>query len=234
MGDLRSRLEAQTLARQLGVDAGELAFLEESPPEDLRDLRALVSAAIAHRHADLTHRLVGLSRLLPVAVTARIAEGALGPVLSARIAGALEPHDAARLVTHVDPAFLAEVAAHLDAARVAPLVAELPIDLVVGTGQRMLAAGEDVGLGRLVAVVDTDVALRVVAEASPAQLLRVVLHTEDLDALARVVESLDDDRVAALVAVAGEDATGETRAALLAQLGALSPAARARLEAAAG
>lgn len=230
MADLRSSLEVTKLAQELGTAPEELSFLTASSPEELRDLRAAVSEALVSRHAELATRLAGLSRLLPVPVTAKIAEHALGPVLSARIAGALEPKDAAKLATHVDRDFLARLSAHVDPRRVAPLVAALPDAVVVDTGQRMLAAGEYVALSRFIAVVDADLALRVVGDATPAQLLQVALYADQPVALEGIVSRLSDEQIAGIVAATDDD----TRDAAVAQLSSLSEETRSRVEAALG
>ena len=97
MGDLRSRIEVTKLARELGVAEAELSFLTASTPEDLRELRRLTSAALFTRNEDRVKLLAALSRMLPVPLTAKIAEVALGPALSARVAGVLDPREASRL-----------------------------------------------------------------------------------------------------------------------------------------
>jgi hypothetical protein len=202
MADLMSRLEVTKLAREIGASEDELAFLTASSPDELRELRGIVSEALAARHADLIARLAGLSRLLPVAMTAKIAQGALGPVLSARVAGALDPQDAARLAAHVDSEFLTRMATHVDARHVGRLVDAMPPDLVGDVGRRLLAAGEHVTLGRFLAVVAPHVAMTLVGDATAADLLQVALLTDDRSAVEHLLERLDDTTLAGMIASA--------------------------------
>lgn len=218
MADLMARLEVIKLARELDTSEEELAFLTASTPEELRELRTVISEAMRARHADLVGRLAGLSRLLPVPLTATIAQGALGPVLSARVAGVLEPRDAARLAAHVDSDFLVQMATHVDPARVAPLVAAMPPAQATDVGRRLLAAGEHVTLARFLAVVDTDLAMTVVDDATAADLLWVALLADDRSALVPVLERLDDAMLSSMLAVAEEAAAYDAAVSLLSTL----------------
>lgn len=206
MADLMSRLEVTKLAREVGASEEELAFLAASSPEELRELRGIVSDALAARHSELITRLAGLSRLLPVALTAKIAQGALGPVLSARVAGALDPQDAARLAAHVDSEFLTLMATHVDPRQVGRLVDAMPPDVVGDVGRQLLAAHEHVTLARFLAVVDPDLAMTLVGDATASDLLQVSLLTDDRSALAPLLERLDDATLAGMVDAADADA----------------------------
>lgn len=204
LADPAVRSEIGRLAHDLDAPQDELLFLADRAPDELADLRAAVSSAIRSRQATRTRLLAGLSRRLPVAMTARIAEHGLGPLVSARVAGALEPEDAARLAAHLAPAFLARLAGHLDPDSIPGIAAGLSADLVVEVGGLLLAAGDHVTLARFVAAVPTDVALRVVADASAADLVWVALYAEDDDALAAIAERLTDDRRAEITRAAAE------------------------------
>lgn len=201
-----SRIEIAKLAHDLGADPSELEFLADRSPAELADLRALVSRTILGRQARQARLLASLSGRLPAAITAKIAAHALGPRVSARVASAMPPDDAARLAGHFEPEFLTRLATSLDPERVATLIAALPEDLVVEVGRRLVSAGEYVTVGRLVAVVPTAVAVKVVSDASADALLEAALYTEDQDALAAVIDGLGDDQRAALEQAA--DAAG--------------------------
>lgn len=226
MGDLRSRIEVTKLAHDLRTSADDLSFLAAHRPEEIRDLRAAVADALFARHEERVRRLASLSGALPVPVTAKIAEHALGPMLSARVAGALEPRAAARLASHLSPEFLAELAVFLDPQRVEGIVHALPEELVVDVSARLLERGELLALSRFVPVVDVALAETIVRGATPAQLLEIALFTEDPGALDAVVERLDDETLGAVLREAAE--AGEHDAAV-ALLSALSPGTSARV-----
>ncbi|HEY0887982.1 MAG TPA: hypothetical protein VGE38_00045 [Nocardioides sp.] len=244
MGDLLSRLEIVKLAREVQVPEADLEFLVASDPTEIRQLRAQVSDALFARHEDRVTRLASLSRLLPVPMTAKIAELALGPMLSARVAAALDPREAARLAGHLDAGFLTTLAVSLDPKRVAAIVRGIDDKLVVDVGRRLLAKGEYLVLSRFVSVVDTDVALAVVASATPDALLQVALFTDEPAALDSIVARLSDETLADIIrAAADADAydaavtlllalSTESCSRLVAQVHAVAPQARDALVAA--
>lgn len=224
----------------MGADVSRLAR-----PAEIRQLRAQVSDALFARHEDRVTRLASLSRLLPVPMTAKIAELALGPMLSARVAAALDPREAARLAGHLDAGFLTTLAVSLDPKRVAAIVRGIDDKLVVDVGRRLLAKGEYLVLSRFVSVVDTDVALAVVASATPDALLQVALFTDEPAALDSIVARLSDETLADIIrAAADADAydaavtlplalSTESCSRLVAQVHAVAPQARDALVAAA-
>lgn len=211
-----ARIEVTKLAHELDCDRHEVAFLEEVPRDTVRDLRAMVAEARFVRHEARFRRVAKLAAAAPAPITARIAEGALGPLLGARVAAVLEPAVARRLAARLSPDYLADLSVHLDPARSGAIVADLPRDLVVDVGQRLLARGEHLTLGRLLSVVPTEAALAVVDEASSEELFEVALLTEDPAALDQVVAQLPDERLAQVAAVAREQGRDDDLAALLA------------------
>jgi hypothetical protein len=91
VAELASRVEVAKLAHELSVDEDTLTFLYDRSPDQLRDLRSAVSTALFTRHEDRVKRLASLSKSLPHSITAKIAQIALGPTLSARVAAVMDP-----------------------------------------------------------------------------------------------------------------------------------------------
>lgn len=210
MAELRSRIEVTKLARELEADEAELAYLADAAPEELRDLRRVVSEALHARHAGRVKALASASGLLPLPVAAKISEHALGAALSARVAGAMEPTGAAKLAGHLSPPFLAELAARLDPRQVGPIVALLPDTVVLDVARRLLAAGDLVTLGRFVTVVEPELALTLIDEVGPDALLRLALYVDDAAALRSLVARVPEATVAAALDAASDE---EERAA---------------------
>lgn len=226
MGDLASRIEVTKLATELRADEHDLQFLVSRTPQDLRRLRGHVAEALFTRHEDRVVRLASLSKLLPVPVTAKIAELALGAMLSARVAGVLDGRDAAKLAGHLDPKFLTEVSVSLDPKRVAPIVTALPDALVIDVGRRLLAKDEHVVLARFVSVVDVSLALAVVESGTAEDLLKVALFTDDTAALDAIVQHLPDEMLAEILRAADKTDSWDAAVNLVASL---SPDSIARI-----
>lgn len=207
MSDLRRTIELDALAGLLDIDESELAFLADRTVAELRDLRELTTAAVIGRHDKRLRTLAGAARLVPAAITAKIAERALGPTFAARVAGALDPQEAVKLAEHLSADFLAELAVWIDPERVPAIVQAMPADLAGEVGRRMRAAGEYLALGRLVAAVPTEVSVDVSTGASGQEILSVVVCIDDGPSAAAYVQALPADLRGQLVAAA--DATGQ-------------------------
>lgn len=195
-----SRVEITKLAAELRVPDGELAFLGDRSPEELRDLRAMVSRARFARHEQRSKTIAALSRRLPASLSAKIARSALGPMLSAHVASAMKADDAARLAGHLDPSFLADLAPGLDPTRVGPLLRRLPDTLVIEVATLLVERKDYITLGRLVSTVDTPVALRVIEQGDEEDLLHVALFAEDRDAIDAIARQLPDEQLAEVIA----------------------------------
>ena len=218
MGDLLSRIEITKLAHELNAPEADLAFLTASSQAEIRDLRHLAQTALFARNEDRIKLLAALSRVLPVPMTAKIAEHALGPMLSARVAGALDPREATRLAGHLTSAFLAKLAPSLDPSRVAPIVRGLDDKLVVEVGRLLLRQHEHLTLSRFVAVVDVGVAMGVVAEATGADLLQVAIYCDEPAALDAIAQRLPDQMLADVIAAASDADAYDAAVSLLASL----------------
>lgn len=218
MGDLLSRIEITKLARELDAPEADLLFLTASSPTELRELRRLASAALFARNEDRVKLLAALSRILPVPMTAKIAELGLGPMLSARVAGVLDPREAIRLASHLRAGFLAALAPSLDPSRVAPIVRGLADDLVVEVGRLLLQQGEHLTLSRFVSVVDVDVAMGVVEGAGGRDLLQVALYCDEPAALDDIAQRLSDEMLAAVIVAASDDNAYDAAVSLLTSL----------------
>lgn len=226
MADLLTSLELNKFATEIGADRAEVEFLEVLGIDQIRDLRGVLSAAVFSRNEGRVRKLAALTSLVPAPLAARIAELALGPALSARVASVLEPASAAKLAGHLSPEFLADVAVHLDPTRVGPIVAGLPDHLIVDAGRLLVRAKQHAALGRLVAVVTPEIALKVVDAASGADMLEIALYADEPVALDRIVAGIREDKLIDVLKAAGESGNYD---AAISMLTALSPESSARL-----
>lgn len=216
MTALTSALEITKLAHEMHVDESELAFLATTSPDDIRDLRGIVSHAMFSRHESRVKGLAAVSKKLPAAVTAKITEIAMGPMLSARVAAVMDPADAAKLAGHLKPEFLAELSVHLDPSRVEGIIAKLDSALVVEVGRRLLAEGHLLTLARFTGVVRPETSLEVVDGASGAEILQLALFIDEPSVVDPILAGLSDETVAEIAAATTEH--GEAADALLAAL----------------
>jgi hypothetical protein len=215
---LVAHTEVAKLERELGVTDHRLEFLTGMDPVELARLRDLISHALFSRHETRFQTLAALTRAMPTAITAKVAEYALGAMLSARVANALDPNQAIRLANGLSPEFLTEVSRSLDPARSAKIITGLPRKLILDVGRRLLEQQEFLTLGRFVSVVTLEDALAVIEAATPSQVLQTALMTEDRSALDAIVRRLADDRVAEVVRTATASKSFDDALALLSVL----------------
>ncbi len=210
---LVARAELTKLARALGLPPSRVEFLARLPVEDLRRLRAAVSAALFDRHRAGFQRMAAASRLLPIGVLARIAEATMPPMLAARIAAEMSPERAAELATKLGTDYLADVCVELDPRRATPIVAALPLPVVVAVAGELVRRDEYLTIGRFVdAASDAVISAVLDALMGDEPLLRIAFYVESPDQLARVVGLLPDARLRGVV-LAGVGGSPELQAA---------------------
>lgn len=231
MGNVLRQLEIDKLARILAVDPASLDVLLASEVDDIRDIRTIVTERMFSLHGGRVAALAHLSKKVPASISARMAEAAFGPVLSARIAGALDPADAAKMSALLHPDFLAEVSRDVDPARVASIIKLLPDDLIVKVGRILLREHDTIALARFVASVSPAVVTAVLEGADGTELLELALYVDDRAALDSVIAEFSDERLSAVLAATKgfHGATDEEMAeAAVVLVSALTPATRAR------
>ena len=202
MTALAARAEVIKLGRALGCDPGELAFLECHPAEELAELRRAAAHALQEEHAPALERAVSASRVLPVALTARISEQMLDPALAARMATQMPPDRAAKVVDHLSVEYLADVAQILDPAGARDIVARMSEELILAVADVLLDRDEYLSLARFVDVASDRVVAEVLDRITEEQLLHLALGLESTARLDEIMADLDTERVAGTVRAA--------------------------------
>ena len=199
MTDLLQHVEMVKLAHDLGVDLAEVEFLGALSDTDLARLRHAVNHALFAPHEARFARMASMGKLVPTTIAAKGAQLALGPLIAARVAAVTDPDLAVRLVNHLSVAFLARMTPFINPAKVADIVAKLPEDVVVATGERLVASKEYIPLGRFVAHVPLETALTVVRAAPPLDLLQVAIFTDDRAELDRIIAAVEEEVLTAVL-----------------------------------
>lgn len=203
--ELESKAEVAKLARLLDADPDSLAFLERVPPEDLRVLRDQATDVLFDADLGALQRMAAASRVIPVPLLAKIAEGVFGPLLCARIAGLIDPPRAVDIAARLEPAFLADVAVSLDPRRATDVIARMPVEQIVAVASELLSREEFVTMGRFVGHLSEEALSAALALADEAALLRIAFVLEGKERLGDVLGMLSGKRLAAVIKVAGRD-----------------------------
>ncbi|MGH3861522.1 hypothetical protein [Actinokineospora sp.] len=195
------RAELAKLARLLGDEPERFSYLADLPLEELRVIRERATDVLFRANRGMFERIAAASKLVPVAVTATVAQKSFGPLLCARIAGFLEPERAVEMAGRLPVEFLADVAAELDPRRAAGVLAALPAAKVVEVGTELTGRGDFVSMGRFIGELP-DATLRVVVRELDAEaILRTAVYSENDDRFAAIFAMLPDARIPDVLAV---------------------------------
>jgi hypothetical protein len=202
---LQGHAEVMKLARLLGRDPDELAYLEGVAPPDLRAFRESVTETLYDAHGSALGRLAAASRLLPAGVTATIGQRAFGPLLSARLAGLLDTDKAVDVAGKLPPPFLADVAVELDPRRASDLIASIAPALIGQVTAELVKRREYVTMGRFVGHLSDPAIAAALAAMDDEAVLQTAFVLEDRSQLSRLFAKLPKGRSAGLIAAAADD-----------------------------
>ncbi|MGW7536660.1 hypothetical protein [Amycolatopsis sp. NPDC054798] len=197
--------EILKLARVLDVDPARLDYLADVDQGEVRLLREQVTTTLFDANLVVLERMALASRLLPAAVTAKIAEKVFGPLLCARIAGLVDVSRGVDVAKRLSPKFLASVAAELDPRRATSIITRIPVATVVAVAEELTRREDWITLGRFVGHLPDDTVRRCVGLLGDAGLLHTAYVLDDRSRIDHVLSLLGDDRLPALVRTAAAD-----------------------------
>jgi hypothetical protein len=201
---LQARAEVLKLARLLGRDPGQLAYLEPLSAGDLRTLRDGITEVLYDGEDGTLRRLAAASRVLPTGLTATLGQRAFGPLLSARLAGMLEPERAIDVAGKLPPPFLADVAVELDPRRASALIGGLSPELIGAVTAELVARGEYVTMGRFVGHLSDPAIAAAERAMDDGALLEVAFVLEDKHQVGRLLSRLPQARAAGILRAAAD------------------------------
>jgi hypothetical protein len=207
MSTIAAKAEVLKLARLLGTDEKEFAFLAECDALAIRALREQMTAQLYDDGKALLQKVAAATKLTPTAISAVIAEKALGPLLCARVASLVGAEKAIDISKKLSPAFLAETCLHLDPRRTADIIRGTPVEMVVAVSKILQAKKEFVTMARFVDAL-TPEAIKAVINATPDEepLLRTAVFAENPALHNELVSYLPKSRLKSLISKATVDA----------------------------
>jgi len=222
MSAIATKAEVLKLARLLGVDEADIAFLSGCDALAIRALREQMTAKLYDDGKHLLQKIAAATKLTPTAISAVIAEKALGPLLCARVASLVGAEKAIDISKRLSPAFLAETCLHLDPRRTADIIRGTPVEQVLAVSKILQAQKEFVTMARFVDALSPE-AIKAVINATPDEepLLRTAVFAENPALHNELVSYLPKPRLKSLIAKATVDA--ELWAAALSLMSHLNP-----------
>lgn len=203
MSKLAARAEVIKLARELSVDPGQLDFLRDATPLEIRRFRERICAELDAPHRPMFRKLAAASKLLPNPVTVKIAMRFFGPMLCGMVASELTADRASALLNHIPVDFLADATQYVDPVAAIPIIQGLDTEKMVPTMQELLRRKEYVTLARFLGAVTDEQLLAVVPLVQTGEdLLMTGFYAEVTDRFETVVSQLPEERIRSIVQAA--------------------------------
>lgn len=202
VSSLEVRAEQLKLARTLGVDPKELAFLAGGDPADLKLLRERITDHLFARDARHFEGIAKLASRLPIGLAAQAAQHALGARLAAHAAALLDPKLAGEFVKRLPAPFLADIAVAADATKLAHHLGSLPTEKIGAIASELAERKEWVVMGAFVSYL-SDAALDAALTALDAEArLRTGFVMEDKSRVSAVASRMTDAQLKDYLATA--------------------------------
>jgi hypothetical protein len=193
--------ELQRLALLLRCKPREIDFLRRFAAVEIRVLRLAMFDRVYADHHTTYARIAAASRLLPMRVTAPLAQRMLPPRVSAGVVASLPPDQAAAMAERMTVDYVADVSSFLSPSKSAPVLERLPADLIVRVSE-VLRDREDFNtMAEIVGALSDEQVVAVIGAIDDAEtLVQVALRITDTEALNRLTDVLPEDRLVEMVA----------------------------------
>lgn len=228
MNDLALQAEHQKLARLLGCDESCVAAMSGLNVLEFRQLRAACTARLFDGDRTGLQRVVGAARLMPAGLNAIMAEKAMGPVLSSRVAGMLPPKDAVEIAKRVPLAFNSEVTLLIDPRSAVAMLKLMPTEIVVGVTREVARRREYIAMARFIDALSNDQIRACMDVLDDEAMLRIGFYVESPERLEEVVGLMSAERLQKIMAVAAKPEL-DLGGAVLMLLSGVSKSLRTRL-----
>jgi hypothetical protein len=197
-------VEIVKLARLLGTDAAQIAYLRDVDWQDIRDVREQASATMFEGDRQQLQRVASATKLVPSKITATIGERAFGPLLAARVTGLIEPSRAVDIAAHLPTGFLAEVAEQIDPRRASRVIAEIPPRQIAAITGELTRRGDHVTMGRFVGHLSEAALTAALRNVDDESLLRTAYVVESKGSLGALVAIIPEQRLHDIMRTATE------------------------------
>lgn len=201
MIDLKLQAEHLKLARLLGCSEGQVAALQISDVEALRQLRAACTATLFDGDRASLQKVVAAARLMPAALNAIIAEKAMGPVLGSRVAGMLPPQLAVDIARRAPLALNVEVTLLIDPRSAVPMLRLMPLEIVVAVTREVVKRREYIAMARFVDTLTNEQIRACMQVLDDESILRIGFFVESPQRLEEVMGLMNDARLQKVMAV---------------------------------
>lgn len=192
--------EVERLALLLRCTTREVDFLCRFSAAEIRLLRLAMAERMYADHETTYARIASASRLLPMKVTAPLAQRMLPARVSAGVVASLPPGQAADMAQRMSVDYVADVSTHLSPRLAEPVLTRLPAEMIVQVAAALSEREDYNTMAEIVgALADEQVVAVVESMHDPATLVQVALRVTDVHALHRLTLVLPEERLLLMV-----------------------------------
>ncbi|MDQ4084599.1 MAG: hypothetical protein M3165_02165, partial [Actinomycetota bacterium] len=173
--------EIERTALLLRCKPRQIDFLSRFSAREIRALRMAVYERMYADHLPTYSRIASASRLLPMKVTAPLAQRMLPPRVSAGVVASLPADQAAAMSGRMSVDYVADVASFLSPTLAGPVLCRLPVELINRVAD-VLCERED-----------HNTMAEIVVALSDEQVVAVVEAIDDAETLVKVALRVTDD-----------------------------------------
>lgn len=205
MTRLAVQAEIIKLARILNVSEQELAFMQQTAPESLRQFRFAILDRLQNQQKLRFKHLAGWVNWLPLGISVFMVKHFLQPYIVAQIAVYLSTERSYRIVKHLPPKTVAAISVHLDPRLARELLGYLTTHQITDITKVLLAQRDFVTMGRFVSML-SDSVLQDVAQIveSESDLLEIAFYIESREQIDHLVHVLPKQRIEQALLIIGD------------------------------
>lgn len=163
--DARARL-----LKTLGLTPDVLAAYTD---DQVSTLYASVAQTLRWRNGRTVKLLVNLYPNIGPQLASTVAEYSLGPQITARMAEKLEAAEAVKVASYLSRPYVASLVEYMSIERLQDLAQQIPLDMVIDVGQRLLDLGYYETLAACIPLFSDSVVSQVTADATPEQMEQI-------------------------------------------------------------
>lgn len=198
---MKNQTQYNKLIASLKIEGDDdLSFLKKLNANELELLRETIENLFEQELGQQLERLAKVVKFIPNFLTAKIAESAIGPMVTARITPYIEVKDAISIMKSLSIPFMSHTAEFLIPSKAKNLINSLPMDLMKKVVAHLVKHHHFSVIGGFVEITDDKRVIEIANYIeSEADLCRITSYVENKEKIVPVILHLSERKVLKLI-----------------------------------
>jgi hypothetical protein len=198
---MKNQTQYNKLIASLKIEGDDdLSFLKKLNANELELLRETIENLFEQELGQQLERLAKVVKFIPNFLTAKIAESAIGPMVTARITPYIEVKDAISIMKSLSIPFMSHTAEFLIPSKAKNLINSLPMDLMKKVVAHLVKHHHFSVIGGFVEITDDNRVIEIANYIeSEADLCRITSYVENKEKIVPVILHLSERKVLKLI-----------------------------------